>query len=73
MVCNPCTLSTTSNTDTIQSTSTCRQNTLSSTTANTTHHCTGSTLPNVNDDIVNEVVKFGADTPSHSDLNDHTD
>ena len=73
MVCNPYTLSTTSNTDTIQCTSTSRQNTLPSTTVNTTPHCTGSTLPNVNDDIVYEVVKSGGDTPSHSDLNDHTD
>ena len=73
MVCNPCTLSTTSNTNTIQSTSTCCQNTLPSTTVNTTPHCTGNTLPNVNDDIVYEVVKSGGDTPKHSDLNDHTD
>ena len=73
MVCNPCTLSTTSNIDIIQSTSTSRQNTLPSTTVNTTPHCTGSTLPNVNDDIVYEVVESGGDTPSHSYHNDHTD
>ena len=40
-------MGTTSNTDTLQSTSTSGQNTLPSTTVNTTPHYTGNTLPNV--------------------------
>ena len=45
VVCNPCTLGTTSNTDTIQSASTSHQTTLPSTTVSITPHCTGNTLP----------------------------
>ena len=47
MVSNPCTLGSTSDTDAIQSTSISRQNTLPSTTVNTTPHYTRNTLPNV--------------------------
>ena len=72
VVCNPCTLSTTSNTDTIQSTSTSCQNTLPSTTVNTTPHYTGNTLPNVvPQSTPNPYVQHvtlaaqGGDNPSH--------